>query len=331
MRAHSRETVSLLRTAMGVTAESTVMSDDWHTIVARLEREASEAVQPIVATGTVVDIIIGEEVVVASEALVVVGRNRWLVGAAATIVVGLVLTIQPWNNQEIQTVADSTEMSEEVSLILPGEIVLSEDPLIVVAAIGPEVRFDTSELGQEVVFEPITELDDEVRQLMEPRWGPSPEAASLTKGTLIGRISGMPFVGTIVDGPDLRSDGSIYPFGSNVRFRGLGSTGGGRASGMPVSLPSTELLVNKAGLAEANLEFWGEIVAWGYLPVETAVVTLEGPSHQTWMRPRGGVGAFPATFEDGDIVTVVAYDADGQELGRTSEVVQGIETFVEGP
>ncbi len=325
MKAHSRETVSTLRTALGVAAESTKMSDDWDTIVTRLEREASEEAHLVVDTVTVVDIPLGEDVPVVRESLVTVGPKRWLVGAAAAVLIGLVVAAQPWKNQEIQTVTETPEIPEEVNLVLPGEIVLSEDPLIVIAAIGPEVRFDTSGLGHEVVFEPITELDDQINQLLDRRWGPSPEEASLTKGTLIGRISGIPFVTTISDGPDLRSDGSIYPIGTNLRFRSLSwgesGVGGAGAMGYPVELPSRELVINETSGADWEVQASGRMIAWSHLPAETAVVTLDGPFHQAWMRPRGGVAAFPVRFDDGEEVTIVAFDPDGLELGRTNAVV----------
>ncbi len=306
---------------MDVAAESTEMSDDWDTIVTRLEREACEEAQVVVATGTVLDITNGEEAPVASESLVAVGRKRWLIAAAAAIVVGLVLAAQPWNNQEIQTVTETTELSEEVNLVLPGEVVLSEDPLIVIAAIGPEVRFDTSGLGQEVVFEPITDLDDQINQLLEHRWGPSPANAPLTKGTLIGRSGGLPFIGTIVDGPDTQPDDSVPPVGSDLRFRSLNWPGGRSGLEYLITLPSAELLANEAGAIETDPLLSGQMVVWGYLPSQTAVVSAEGPSYRAWMRPRGGAVAFSAGFDDGEPVTLVAFDADGGELGRIGGLV----------
>ncbi len=284
-----------LTNALGSVAQATPMSDDWEAIVERIDGESST---PEVRE-----------------------RQWWLFAAAAVVAVLL-------GGYLLIDVGTVTVVADPASgdFVLPGEKVLREDPLSVIAAAGPGPRFDTTDLGQEITFEPITTIDDEIEQILElaPLVGPQRESAYLSKATLVGRLGGTPIVTMIIDGPDIPNPGNERD-SSNLRIRAVWAGNESYRRGFATSVLSLDLIVNRSPdlleIGGVQAELPRDFVEWDYLPERTAVVTYEDDNRRWWMRPRGGLVAFPAEFDDGEWFTLVALDSSGNEIGRVNQQV----------
>lgn len=217
--------------------------------------------------------------------------------------------------------------AEQQRLVLEGEIVLSGNPLIVSAPLGPEPLFDTSELGTEVVFEPLLQVTAETKPIIfGSAFGSNSDEQTLTKATLLGTIDGMPWVRMVLDGPNVEELGGAG-VDANVRNVFLSSTFGSVGSGALVDRDSLKLIERPAtddleGQIIGRYETPAGWVQTRVLPADTSVVTFADGDTQAWMRPRGGMAVFYAEFDEGERFTLTALDAEGRVTMSASEVIR---------
>lgn len=203
-------------------------------------------------------------------------------------------------------------------LVLPGEIVIEEDPLIVAAAFAPEPQFDTSDLGAELVWEPVLEIDDETRAVIAAADGiPDNGQREIVKLTVLGKLLGQPWIVDVRDGPVL--EGVSAPPGVDVmRFRNISEPGGsGGSVSADLVIENDRLFIDHdtgpiGQIGRTDPTGWLVI---GQLPEGTAVVGFEDSDQKRWLRPRGNRAAFRAQFDLGETATVTAYAVDGTVLG----------------
>ncbi len=252
-------------------------------------------------------------------------RPRLLAAAAAVIAIGA-------GGIALTTISDPSPnqiSATKPNYVLPGEIILSEDPLTVLGALGPEPKFDTSELGREIAFEPVEELDPELIEFMDHSGlGSSPFAdVHAIKIVALGTMEGQPWMVLITDEPNTPAFGDESP-DANVRSRLLMSPDGGSGTGDIVPVDSLELIVSPTieqnGPVMGSGWSAGPSMGWAhvsFMPAGTAVVSYTDDQQRLWMRPRSGAAVFPAEFEDGESFKVRAFDADGVLIGGWSETV----------
>ena len=252
-------------------------------------------------------------------------NRRWSVAAVAATVlvaVGLGAVFAIRGDGEQATVADG------VDFLLPGEVVLNDDPLTVIPAPAPEPEFDTSELGTEVLFEPVNQSDDETTALIEDalRAISPDETLQPTKVTLAGRIDGQPWMIVVADAPNTNGIGGRSAE-ENLRQRIVVSQTGGSASGEFVPRDSLEMIeaphVDDASRSPAySFSAPTGWLDWSDLPAETAVVAFSDADQELWMRPRAGMAAFETQFDNGERFELTAYDASGTVIRTLSETVR---------
>ncbi len=257
-------------------------------------------------------------------------NRRWLLAAAAGLVV--VAGSFAWlgsnsdNTFELDS-AETTEIQQDdldrsSTLVLPGEAIVSLDPLIVHATQGPEPQFDTSDLGDEVGFLPITQPD--INQMLD-RVNVEENAANgiHVKTILLGWVEGAPVVVNIVDdvaGSKWEEFNASDPT-DIVRRRTVMSSLGGMTQYQAVE-PGSLRLIQQQSVESGNIDPYPFIlpadglVLWSQLPVETAVVALTREAGPVWMRPRNGVAAFRSGLSPGETVVLRAMDVDGKEILR---------------
>lgn len=289
-----------LRHALDHVADRVTTEGDWSRVVADVSMPARQPPQPTT-------------------------RSRWQFAAAAAAVVLVALGLA----FRLGVVDDSTTTAVGPGFVLPGETVIGDDPLTVVAAPGPAPQFDTGRLGTELWFDPIDQVDDEVVDLLSgrPPFGRGAESpGKAVKVTLVGRVEGVPWVIRHWNAPNVDRLGGGQP-DENLRYREVLSTDGGMTSGEPASedspamikLPSAEngmkLLPAPSYTAPTGWLFWGP------LPAETSVVTFSDSDQRLWIRPRAGLAVFPVQFDDREVFTIEALDAAGNVIGRLSDSV----------
>ncbi len=292
---------TLVRTLSAV-ADQVDASNDWDRLVADItEGETNEPGKPVSK------------------------RPRLLAAAAALVAIGTgVVALN-------RTLAPSpTEIStSKPNYVLPGEVVLSEDPLIVAGALGPEPQFDTSDLGREIAFEPVSELDEELTKSIDRVTGFALQApeAKLTKVTALGKMTDDHWLILISDAPNLdESYGASVD--ANIRTRSLMSRQGVGSSGDIASIDSLDGIasptISREGPALGGVGF-GAPTGWvqlDTLPAGTSVVSFADSDQRLWIRPVAGVAIFPAQFDEGESFTVSAFDAEGALVGAWSETVR---------
>ena len=250
------------------------------------------------------------------------GRGYPLLAAASVVLVLVGIGFVLWSGVR----DEETTVAGGVGYVLAGEVVVGDDPLIVVSAPGPVPEFDTSDLGTEVSFDILDEVDEEVAMMID-RTATGPgllPGASITKVTLVGRVQGEPWIITVLDGPNVEGMGGGDP-NENFRQQHLDGASDGSGTGDLVPIDSLELIAPPApnprqipGLRFTAPTGW---VTWGPVSTSTAVVTFADSDQQLWMRPRAGVVVFPAQLDDGESFTLQALDANGQLVATRTETV----------
>lgn len=250
-------------------------------------------------------------------------RRSWLL-AAASVVTLAGIGVGLW----LSMADESTSVSSlGFNYVLPGEVVVQDDPLVVVSAIGPSPAFDTGSLGTELEFEVVDSFDAEVAGLVERSNFGLSSSETITKITLVGRIDGDPWIAVIRDGPNDDAVGG-EPLDANLRSRTLLSAevgGYGMGDIVPrdgldlIAPPTADEPAIAAGASYASPTGW---LNWDLLPPDTAVATFADSDTRYWMRPRAGVAVFPAQFDNGETFTIQALNADGELLRSHSETVR---------
>lgn len=184
------------------------------------------------------------------------------------------------------------------------EQILSEDPYIIQAASGPEPRFDTSVLGAEIPLVP-TQFASVVPSFILNGRDNDRAAATVDRPVVVVGTVGQPGTdqtssltqmiwftetGTICEGAGI--DGSLgYGCGFEIlsQFGITGESTGG---------PSNDGAVTYA------------------VSLNASVVQILTASDTFWQRPVAGYGLVPYGTTVDRPTTIVAYDVDGNEIGR---------------
>ncbi len=183
--------------------------------------------------------------------------------------------------------------------------VLSEDPHVIQAETGPEPRFDPSELGEHLPLSPATSADMVPIHLLTGSFGDGAAATEerpvVVMGTAAQPDSDHPGVTALVwitkAGVTCEGTASDDGMGSGCGFEIMSRYGLG---GLSTSESDGQLISGEATYA---------------VPLETSVVQIVTPSQTYWQRPRGGYGVIPFGDTVDPPTSIVAYDADGNELG----------------
>lgn len=190
--------------------------------------------------------------------------------------------------------AHAIERAESYLALMATDGELLHDRPVYQAPFGPEPQFDTTDLGTEQPLSPVTDA-----QLLIDRHRPMAEFGGRIDGPIvsIGELESgdglaLVFTGTI---SYLESDGNGGGAGDFTHLR-FGQIGGSYADDAPIGI---------AGLR---------------VPLDSSVVQAvlsDGTSF--WQRPAGGYGLMELpgdVFRSGASFDVVAYDAEGTEIGR---------------
>jgi len=184
--------------------------------------------------------------------------------------------------------------------------VLSEDPYVVQAVAAPEPVFDVGSLGQELPLEPVESFEV------------VPDVGEMG---FLGQVPGTEQRPVIVIGSADRSQLDLSPIILMRWFTDTGSTcegassGEGMGTGCGFTPPLARLGVTGQSSLEGDDGFaFGEVTF--NVPLETSVVQAVAGSETFWQRPIGGSGLF---FYGGSVpkaTMIIAYDAEGNEIGR---------------
>ncbi len=290
------------------------MDDFEKRLAAGLEKIAAEAEVPTTALEVVVRGRATADVVLLSEVdgSSIDRRPRtYMAAAAAVLIVAAIGAMVALARPRAAPVVVPAETASP--LVLPGEVVIGTDPLVVIAAPSPEPMFDTSDLGEEIVFEPV-EPGDEASFLDPARWQISDDV-ELIKVVLMGRVDGQPWALTIVD---------MKLPGQTMRWRLVDGPTGGNSSAAWTDPGATELFRLAPGSNENPLSFGvpGGPVTWDGLSSDVAVVSYQDDDTLVWIRPKAGVAAVPVDLNHGDRFELNAYTADGEHVGMTAATVE---------
>ena len=184
--------------------------------------------------------------------------------------------------------------------------VLSEDPYVIQARSGPEPRFDTSELGEELPLVPATSVDVVPLHLFTGSFGGEAAATEerpvIVMGTARQPDSDHPAVTTLVwitqTGDTCEGTASDDGMGSGCGFEIMSRFGLGGAS-------TTE--TDEGVILSGDVSYT--------VPLETSVVQIGTSTRTYWQRPLGGYGVVPFGDTVDRPTSITAYDAEGNELG----------------
>lgn len=215
---------------------------------------------------------------------------------------------------------DTVDVTSENPFVLPGEEILSLDPLTVRPAPTPEANFDTSGLGTEVVFEPFTEITAETQELIDVATTLGGER-SITKITQLGNIDGTPYVHLVTDGVQEWFDDPVNLRMSTIVGDTLDQADNG--GGWDADPTSTEIIHYPTDFSDTWVSRIAPVgnVVWR-VTADTAVVSFVSDDTRLWTRPSGGNAIFATAFDNGEAFTVQALDVDGSVIGEYSDTVR---------
>lgn len=186
--------------------------------------------------------------------------------------------------------------------------VLSEDPYVIQAMSGPQPLFDTSALGVELPVVAATSDDILPQSMFE--W-PSSEQPAATEDRPV-----------IVLGTVGQPNSNAAAVTILVWFTKTGTICSGTASDGGIGSGCGFEVLSRFGHAGGSYEETDDGVVSGevsyVVPLETSVVQVVTPSGTFWQRPSGGYGVVPFGDTVGRPTSIVAYDADGDEIGDWS-------------
>lgn len=189
-----------------------------------------------------------------------------------------------------------------------GETLISSNPPIVQGAESPPPEFDTSQLGEEQLLAPVTDVRRIVAHL------PDDATGELLRATVLGETpEGML---ALVAHYRARSTHErlqlrcvivedLYSCGTGDLDTDVGDQQGGLASGQPDDGP---VYAVGSGQIAAGL-------SWD-VPVETSVVTIDIDGESRWQRPVSQVAVFATNLQVGDDLELIAYDSEGRVMNE---------------
>lgn len=279
-------------------------------------------------------------------------QRRWHPGTvlalAASLIVLCVVLVTSINTDEPLNTAGPAPSDD---LVLPGEIVLRTDPLVVIAPHAPNIGFDTTGLGERVTYENVraltpAELDVAIDQAIERIARPhSPQLKfDVRKVTLLWTNQGELYaVGASEATVDATWGETYAPPGTALRFwttvDGRSSTGDFEeitaTNADDLSLPDSitehiaRLEARETSMPDrypsvAGFAGGGHFTIHLELAAEVAVVQLiteDGAA--TWMTPVDGRAALSGEGEAFTQIELVTYNSDGEELTRRLATAEG--------
>ncbi len=273
----------------------------------------------------------------------------WLVAVVSALLLGVafgaVWTLGPDNQtQKLPTTTTSSTTTPANSeptptttpvpashYVLSGEVIATTVPLVVWANPGPEPRFGTDELGEELFFEPLSlpQIDQMLRQT---RVEANQANGIHTKTVLLGSVTDIPIVVSITDrriGTDWEDQGADGP-DDNERRRSVMTSLGGFSEEQLVARESLAMIEGPEQVDNSFLFDQSEgFVVWSQLPDEVSIATVEINENRRWIRPRAGVAAFRLSMAEGDTAVFRVLDADGRELSSTEMFLDGSASYRE--
>lgn len=200
-------------------------------------------------------------------------------------------------DQPVEALDNQRAVDERFSSISQGAGVLSEDPFMVQPLPGPEPRFDSSSLGEEIPFSPLTP-DHALVQELAAGFYDFIDPLPLPTGAIV-------FVGHVSEA--LGGYRLFWPTATNGYCEATPADGGG-------GCPGSRGIVPEAG--EAVFEDDGLVV----VPLDASVVVLRyNADTSLWQRPTGGWAIFPTAVDGDDTYWIDVYDADGNLMATTEE------------
>jgi hypothetical protein len=185
---------------------------------------------------------------------------------------------------------------------LGGGEVLSAEPHVVQAEAGPEPRFDLAVVGEELPLQPAVSIDVLPESFFDDElFGARPAATEDLPVVVIGSVaqpdSDAPSVAGLLwftdTGTPCLSAGDAESMGSGCGF---------------------ELQTRFGVGGESNMGTYNHIHY--EVPLDTSVVQIVTASQDYWQRPVAGFGLVNFGDTVGRPTTIIAYDADGNEIGR---------------
>lgn len=179
-----------------------------------------------------------------------------------------------------------------------GGPVLSTNPDVIQAVEGPEPRFDPSQLGEELRLMPV----DTTEGLPIP---PTAIARATEDRPVV-------IIGTVEQpGSDAPPVTGVLWFTPTHMTCVGGGTGDSMASGCGFLLHQVFGVWTQSTMTEYSyLDY--------RVPLDTSVVQIVTVSEDYWQRPRGGVGLVSFGDTIGRPSILIAYDVEGNEIGRWS-------------
>ncbi len=269
-----------------------------------------------------------------------VPRRRLALGAAAALALVATGVVTVRNRQATTDAVDPADTLAVVTgpaLTLPGDEVLSADPLVVQAPLGPTPSFDTSALGDELRFDPVDSLADPAVKArldglaaeVDGLRSSVPEAAGLRvpKTTVIGWLDGKLWLSTVAERPIPAGEAVDDPRATALRYSWVSFEDGSAVFETPGAAVAADS-VEGIALSRNSADPFARGVAGAFptrpplyvdrLPSAVAVVSYADADQRWWVRPRGGVAAFPAQLTRNETYTMRAYSADGTVIGEQS-------------
>lgn len=186
--------------------------------------------------------------------------------------------------------------------------VLSEDPYVIQAPSGPEPRFDLSDLGEELPLDTADSPDVLPEVLFRGgRFSHAPVATEDRPVIVIGTVS--------------QPNSDVEPVTMLLWFTEIPGLSTGLASGEGMGSGGGGYPLQRFGIGsrsgtetEAGSELSGEM---SYsVPLETSIVQIVTGSSSYWQRPAGGYGAISWGDTVDQPTSIIAYDAEGDQLGE---------------
>lgn len=183
--------------------------------------------------------------------------------------------------------------------VAPGEVIVSDDPLIVLGTPAPEPQFDTSTLGEEIE---LSEVDDTNLFLTWARQATFPEAEKPSKVIIGGKIETGATVGMVVGA--LEDDAAGNTEWCILTLDALGGSVCAQDPDPDFQTPVFTILPESPSSGT---------LSWGPAPEGTSVVTLSYDDTSLWQQPVAGIVLFPLDTSPAELV-ITAFDERGNEI-----------------
>ncbi len=200
-----------------------------------------------------------------------------------------------------------------VSGVEPFDSVLQEDPLVLRAELGPEPRFDTSNLGVEQPLVPVETLATSLQQVIAGDIFGGGILLAIDEVSAVGYLPGTTRNVLVANGKINEPNGP--GFGEPAQC--VSVSGPGRDPSITGDchqiLPATQVRPIAIGLRLFGVNWAG----WSFLPEETSVTVLSVDGvDRFWQRPRGNITIFTIEATPETKLELRVLDSAGLEIAR---------------